>query len=186
MAGQPDRIPLSCGVYVISGKALIPALASWGYYDMDGNCHGFVDRQPVLYVGSSSASCSSVRLRLLAHLQGDSRKSTFRQSLGLMLAGDLDLTPVASSCSGGFHFGSGEARLSRWIQGQLSIGVVPHHRPIQAERGLLKSVSPALNIKECERQPFARHLSARRQAIRALAASASAPSLLRARVAFRA
>lgn len=156
----PDRR----GVYAIVGRAAIPVLDRQGYYDMARSCHGFIGMEPVVYIGSASSQRSSVRKRAADHLFGDARKSSFRQSLGVALAAQLNLRPVAAAGQSGFHFGDGERALSAWIQAHLSFTYRVCSDPIALERLLVKEGHPPFNIKEREWDPFARQLSAWRQA----------------------
>lgn len=155
----PDRH----GIYAILGRAAIPVLDMLGYYEVAQSCHSFIGMEPVLYIGS--ARSSSVRQRAGHHLFGDARKSTFRQSLGIALSSRLNLRPIVAAGQAGFHFGNGEAVLSAWIHQHLSLTFEINDDPIARERTLMKSDHPPFNIKEREWDPFARHLSARRQAI---------------------
>lgn len=163
LASNLDLFPNSRGVYAIAGKAVIPLLAAQGYYDMADACHGFIGMNPVVYVGS--ARFSTVRKRAADHLFGDARKSTFRQSLGLLLAQELGLSPIAAPGQTGFHFGRGEAALSSWIRTNLTLTFLASNDPISLEGQLMAANRPPLNIKGRERDPFARFLSGKRQEV---------------------
>jgi hypothetical protein len=114
----------------------------------------------LLYVGSSERL--GLRTRMLHHLHGDSRKSTLRQSIGVILARHLGLRGVAAPGRTAFHFGKGEKILSRWMQENLQFSHLCCEYPVDAERLLMQTHRPPLNIKECERSPFAQHLLALR------------------------
>ncbi len=163
LASNLELFPNRHGVYAIVGRAAIPVLDLLGYYDEAQSCHSFIGMDPVLYIGS--ARSSSVRQRAGHHLFGDARKSTFRQSLGIALSSRLGLRPIVAAGQAGFHFGKGEAVLSAWIHQHLSLTFEINNDPIARERILMKSNHPPFNIKEREWDPFARSLSARRQAI---------------------
>lgn len=163
LAAQPDLLPDRTGVYVIAGRAIIPVLHREGYYSSAGSCHAFWGMDAIAYIGC--AFRSSIRKRIGDHLFGDSRKSTFRQSLGILLTDDLGLSPIGVRGQAGFHFGEGEADLSIWIQSNLWFAYQATDKPIELERALVRAGNPPFNIKERERDPFARALSARRQAV---------------------
>lgn len=163
LARNPELFPDQPGIYAVVGKAAIPVLDLLGYYSVAESCHSFIGMDPILYVGA--ARYSSIRKRASDHLFGDARKSTFRQSLGIALAPVLNLHPVVSSARSGFHFGDGEAALSGWIQGNLSLTCVVTREPIALERQVVRQNHPPFNIKEREWDAFARQLSARRQAV---------------------
>lgn len=165
LAAEPGLLPNRPGVYAIVGRSAIPVLDLQGYYATALSCHAFIGMEPVLYVGSASSQRSSVRKRVSDHLLGDARKSTFRQSLGLALAAQLNLQPTSLAGRAGFHFGEGERVLSAWMQANLSFTYHVCDDPIGVERALVKGCHPAFNIKEREWDPFARQLSARRQAV---------------------
>lgn len=150
------------GAYILVGSMAIPVLHAAGYYSKTSACHRFLGFDAVVYVGS--AAKTSVKKRVADHLFGDSRKSTMRQSLGLLLSANLKLVPQARSGNGGFHFGDGERVLTDWISANLKAAFVSSNRAIDLERQLQHDLSPALNIKEREWDPFARFLSSLRQA----------------------
>lgn len=163
LAAQPDMLPEKAGVYIAAGRAVIPILDREGYYSNALACHGFLGMEAVAYIGC--AFRSSIRKRIGDHLFGDSRKSTFRQSLGILLAEQLCLCPIGGRGQAGFHFGEGEAKLSAWMRSNLWFTYKVSEKPIDLERSLVRALHPPFNIKERERDPFARLLSARRQAV---------------------
>lgn len=165
LAGNLSLFPKERGIYVIAGRAAIPLLDLLGYYGTAHSCHGFIGREPIIYVGAASSGYSSIRKRAADHLFGDSRKSTFRQSIGVALASKLNLRPVAAVGRSGFHFGDGEKALSSWICSNLALAYTACRDPIGLERIVMKASHPPFNIKEREWDPFARQLSALRQAV---------------------
>lgn len=150
------------GVYALVGSKVIPILAAAGYYSTTTDCHRFLGPEAVIYVGS--AARSSVSKRVADHLYGDARRSTLRQSLGLLLRAELQLVPQARAGNGGFHFGDGEQALTKWISAHLKVAFRTSDRAIDLERQVQRALAPALNIKEREWDPFARSLSTLRQA----------------------
>lgn len=163
LAADLSLLPDQRGVYIAVGRAIIPLLNEQGYYGVASSCHDFIGMDPIAYVGCAFGT--SIRQRVGHHLFGDSRKSTLRQSLGVCLAAKLRLKAVGVHGRSGFHFGDGEIRLSAWIQAHLSFTFQISGRPIELERSLMKAHHPPFNIKEREWDPFARQLSAARQAM---------------------
>ena len=151
------------GVYVLAGSKAIPMLAAAGYYSTTTDCHRFLGSEAVIYVGSASSAHSSVRKRVSDHLYGDSRRSTLRQTLGLLLRTELQLMPQGRAGNGGFHFGDGEEALTQWISSHLKVAFRTSESALELERQVQRALAPALNIKEKEWDPFARSLSARRK-----------------------
>ena len=100
--------------------------------------------QPLLYIG---ASADSLRRRIRCHLRDDTQASTFRQSLGALLAEplSLEIKPVAYKKVFGFT-PSSEARLTQWMGQHLLVGVLPAPKPLELERRTIRTEDPMLNI----------------------------------------
>ena len=99
----------------------------------------------MLYIGASGAS---LRQRLHTHLRDDSQASTFRMSLGALLAEELQLKVrrVPSNHFFGFE-PEDERRLTEWICTHLDVAWLVAERPVLEERRLIHSRNPMLNIR---------------------------------------
>lgn len=137
------QVPDVGGLYALllnAPDALEPALAR-ASLRLDTLSLG---HRPVLYIGATE---DSLRRRLKCHLSDDTCRSTFRMSLGAVLADELDL--VARIIPGVTYFGfepDGEQRLSRWIEENVSVAVRPSSQAIAQEKALIASEEPLLNI----------------------------------------
>ena len=101
-------------------------------------------QKPLLYIGASG---DSLRGRIRCHLRDDTQNSTFRMSLGALLADHLDLKVKPIPYRGVFGFvRADEARLTAWMCEHLEIGVLPASRPIELERRHIQKHDPVLNI----------------------------------------
>ena len=101
-------------------------------------------QKPLLYIGASG---DSLRGRIRCHLRDDTQNSTFRMSLGALLADQLDLKVKPIPYRGVFGFvRADEARLTAWMCEHLEIGVLPASRPIELERRHIQQHDPVLNI----------------------------------------
>ena len=115
-----DCIPDTGGVYAFlldDPDALTPALDR-ARLKLDSLRLG---RRAILYLGASGGS---LRRRVKAHLSNDTGRSTFRMSLGAVLAEQLDLRVVPNPHVSYFWFEpDGELRLSAWIAANVSVAV---------------------------------------------------------------
>lgn len=136
------RIPDAAGVYVIfwiqtDTGALCPV--SKDALDADA-----VELVP-LYVGASN---DSLRVRIKRHVLGDTRSSTLRASLGLILAERLDLKIVPIPTKAYFCV-EPERRLSDWIVSNTVVGYFETDDPFGLEKTMLASSAGKLNISGC-------------------------------------
>lgn len=135
-------LPDTGGIYVLlldEPKALDPALRSAGLRLDPLRLGG----RAILYLGATD---DSLRRRLKCHLSDDTARSTFRMSLGAVLAEQLDLKARPSGLRG-FRFDpSGEARLSRWIESHVSVAVRESGHALVEEKSLIAVQDPLLNI----------------------------------------
>lgn len=137
------QVPDTGGLYALlldTPDALEPALAR-ASLRLDTLRLG---RRAVLYIGATD---DSLRRRLKCHLSDDTCRSTFRMSLGAVLAEELGL--VARIIPGAKYFGfepDGEQRLSHWIEAHVSVAVRPSSQAIVEEKALIASEGPLLNI----------------------------------------
>lgn len=102
-------------------------------------------RRAILYLGATD---DSLRRRLKCHLSNDTCRSTFRMSLGALLAEELNL--VARPVPGQRYFGfepDSEAMLSAWINAHVSVAVRCAPHAMVEEKSLIASRGPVLNIQ---------------------------------------
>lgn len=100
--------------------------------------------KPLLYIGASG---DSLRGRIRSHLRDDTQTSTFRMSLGALLADSLSLKVKPVPYRNVFGFvRADEARLTSWMCEHLEIGVLPATRPLELERRHIQQHDPVLNI----------------------------------------
>ena len=143
MRRHPDLIPDLPGLYALlldHPDALEPALQA-ARLKLDPVRLG---RRSVLYIGATD---DSLRRRLKCHLSNDTCRSTFRMSLGAVLAEELGL--VARPVPGQRYFGfepDSEAVLSQWIGEHVSVAVRPGRGARASEPDLIRTEQPTLNI----------------------------------------
>lgn len=143
MRQVPSLMPDEGGIYAMlldHPTALEPSLKRAGLR-LDPV---FLGRRAVLYIGATD---DSLRRRLKHHLSDDTCRSTFRMSLGAVLADDLGL--VARPIPGQRYFGferDSERLLSKWIGDHVSVALRPQSRARETEAGLIMQTQPPLNI----------------------------------------
>lgn len=106
-------------------------------YQLPNNADG----PTLIYIGST---VGSLRSRLKQHLLGDSRGSTLRGSVGILLRHQLQLQSFPDSLK--FHFGEGESRLTEWLKQYTLISYRQSRNPKPLERALIEELAPAFNI----------------------------------------
>lgn len=137
------ELPDVGGVYALlldDPQALAPALER-AHLTLDPLRLG---KRAILYLGATD---DSLRRRLKCHLSDDTCRSTFRMSLGALLAEELAL--VARTIPGQRYFGfepDSELRLSRWIDANMSVAVRPSAHALIEEKSLIALRDPLLNI----------------------------------------
>lgn len=158
-------VPEVSGVYAFlldDPDALAPALGRAGL-TLDPLRLG---RRAVLYLGASE---DSLRRRVKSHLSDDTGRSTFRMSLGAVLAEQLDLLVVPNPAVSYFCFEpDGERRLSAWIAANISVAVRASADAMVEEKSLIAGEKPLLNITGRRRQPSAETLMVMRREMRGL------------------
>jgi hypothetical protein len=136
-------LPDEGGVYALlldNPKALEPALDRAGL-KLDPLRLG---QKAILYLGATN---DSLRRRLKCHLSDDTCRSTFRMSLGAVLAEELGLT--ARAIPGQRYFGfeaESELKLTEWIGANVSVAVRASPHALVEERTLIALREPLLNI----------------------------------------
>ena len=144
MRQNPDFLPEVAGVYALlldDPVALAPALER-AHLSLDPLRLG---QRAILYLGSTG---DSLRRRLKCHLSHDTCRSTFRMSLGALLADELGLE--VRVVSGQRYFGfepASEQRLSRWIDDNMSVALRTSNHALVEEKSLIASSDPVLNIQ---------------------------------------
>lgn len=155
---EPGSLPDDPGIYVLQLVRREPVLAAWGV-EPAGSLAG--PERSILYLGLTERM--GVARRVQHHLVGDSRQSTFRRSLGVLLADKLRLLSVPTPRKRYFHYGPGEERLSGWISDHVTVGYKPLERGREEERELIREMAPALNIDIQRSRPMSRVLMALRE-----------------------
>ncbi|WP_262422301.1 GIY-YIG nuclease family protein [Brevundimonas denitrificans] len=140
--GHINFVPEAGGIYVLlldHPKALDPALHRAGLKLDPLRLGG----RAILYLGATD---DSLRRRLKCHLSDDSARSTFRMSLGAVLAEQLQLSARPSGVRGFRFEPEGEARLSRWIEDHVSVAIRESGHALVEEKSLIAMQEPLLNI----------------------------------------
>lgn len=143
MRRNPMMIPDVPGLYAMlldHPEALEPALEQAGLKLEPVR----LGRRAVLYIGASE---DSLRRRIKCHLSDDTCRSTFRMSLGAVLAEQLGLEarPIPRQSYFGFEPAS-EQTLSRWIGDHVSVAIRPAIGARAKESQLIRAEQPPLNI----------------------------------------
>lgn len=158
-------IPDTGGVYAFlldDPAALAPALDR-AHLQLDSLRLG---RRAILYLG---ASAGSLRSRLKAHLSNDTGRSTFRMSLGAVLAEELDLRVVPNPHVPYFWFEpEGELRLTAWIGAHVSVALRTSAQAMAEEKSMIAGENPLLNITGRRRHPTAETVMLLRRQMRGL------------------
>lgn len=98
----------------------------------------------VLYLGATDGS---LQRRLKCHLSSDTSRSTFRMSLGAVLAEELGLIVKPVGYRNLFAFTTeSEQALNDWIDANVSIAMRASANALLEEKSLIASHSPVLNI----------------------------------------
>lgn len=147
-----ESVPETEGVYSI--RCHDPVLIG----DLDADGVG-----AAIYVGRAG----NLRRRLRLHVRGPSAGSTFRASLGLILAPSLGLNPRAADVGGGIWMDN-EELLSTWICANLSIAFAPSDDADGDELQLIQTLQPPLNIQKRHQRASAQRLARARAALREL------------------
>ena len=143
MRQHPELIPETPGLYALildHPEALEPALER-ARLRLE---HVRLGRRRVLYIGTTD---DSLRRRVKCHLSNDTGRSTFRMSLGALLAEELGL--LARPIPGESYFcfqPPSEAVLSAWIGAHVSVAVKPAREARAKELALIHTQQPPLNI----------------------------------------
>ncbi|NKQ36882.1 MAG: GIY-YIG nuclease family protein [Chloroflexi bacterium] len=156
---KPCPVPQESGVYAWYFKQ-IPSIVPVQ------DCHRYNDLA-LLYVGiapSKPASSNNLRNRIRIHFRGDADSSTLRQSIGCLLAEELNIE-LRRADNGKVAFGPGETKLSNWMEQNALVTWTLHPEPWLLEKELIQGLSLPLNLRGNESHPFYQQLfTIRRQA----------------------
>jgi len=142
VAADISLLPDAAGVYVFFwARPLIPLC---DYCAEAETISPEIELVP-LYTG---ASADSLRMRIKRHVLGDTRGSTLRASLGLLLQAHLNLTIIPIPTKAYFCF-EPEQRLTDWIVSNTVIGHFETDDPFGLEKGMLADEAGLLNIQGC-------------------------------------
>ena len=101
-------------------------------------------RRAILYIGATQ---DSLRTRVRRHLADETYVSTFRMSLGAVLAEELGLKARTIPGKRRFSFEpDSELRLSAWIQAHVSVAARLSVAAMDEEKSLIAAEDPLLNI----------------------------------------
>jgi len=138
-------------------------------------CETRDDGLVLLYVGISpkedpkngaKPSSETLCTRIDDHYKGNAEGSTLRQSLGCLLAGQLEIELRRLGSSGKrLHFGTGEQYLSGWMHDNALVSWLEDPQPWNLERQLIAVLDLPLNSHGNKRNLFHGSLtSARKEA----------------------
>lgn len=158
-------LPETGGIYAMlldNPEALEPALRA-ANLELDPLRLG---RRAVLYLGATE---DSLRSRVKCHLSDDTCISTFRMSLGAILAEELGLVVRQNDEVPYFGFErESELRLSRWIQANVSVAARSSTYAMMEEKALIATQEPLLNIQGRRGRPGTDALLMLRRRVRGL------------------
>ena len=160
VAECPTLVSAERGVYAIGVATRVRFLQGAGYYAFDKRTPIEVGGFELVYVGATGGRlCDRVR----AHLTGSSRGSSWRQSLGALLATELNLDPETFGRGPNFGFGQSESRLTDWLLENTAVLATPHPEPFRVEAELLATEVFPLNLSGRRRHRFSRYVSSLKQ-----------------------
>jgi hypothetical protein len=150
----------AAGVYFVFFDALEGLLHRSGYYHFNPDRPYSQEGYELLYVG---ASVDPLSRRVLEHLNGNTKGSSLRMTVGALMSSELGLEPVTTPRRTYFDFGSdGEARLTDWMLAHTRVATAASAQPYADERELLTTIPLPFNISERRRHPFSKYLMAQR------------------------
>lgn len=148
-----DDVPNCAGVYMIFGDTQ-ELLEGTGYEAAESRDPFRVGGVDLLYIGSSG----TLRDRIACHFRDDSQASTFRMSMGCLLRERLDLSIHPHLTKTYFHFGQGEARLTRWLCQNTATAIWPCSQAVDLEKALIRNLPAPININDRREHPYSRYL----------------------------
>ncbi|MGV9678746.1 GIY-YIG nuclease family protein [Nocardia sp. NPDC003482] len=169
---RPSPVPGTPGVYGWWFRAL-PA-------DIDTSGCATKDGLTLLYTGISPTkppvngrppSRQHLRKRIATHYAGNAAGSTLRLTLGCLLADELGIELRRYGSGRRFHFGTGEALLSKWMHTNALVSWITAPKPWQIEDELIACLDVPLNLQGNRHNAFHPRLTAIRKAARVRAAA---------------
>jgi hypothetical protein len=164
LLGNPEAVPMLPGVYLIfikDGWRLVPNADFEKAPRLGRESSPYDD---LMYIGKSSIS---VRSRLISHFKNDSRLSSFRRSLGLLLQDDLNLHPKNVCAMGKFKFlDAEESALTNWMIERSHVSYLSCNSAEQIEEFLIRALQPPLNISFRKTNPLSKDLIRRARIFR--------------------
>ena len=167
---RPGPVPASpgvCACYFADAPASVPT----------DTCH-VTEFGTLLYVGVSpkappanggAPNQQNLRKRVKYHFRGNAAGSTFRLTLGSLLAEQLGIELRRVGSGGRLTFGSGENVLSEWMEQHARVCWTVNPSPWILESDLIQRVSLPLNLDQNRHSGFHAELSAARAQQRARA-----------------
>jgi len=152
-----SRVIDTVGVYAILIRDAQGLFGRMGYDPKVDGALWNVGGYGHVYTGESVGVCS----RILEHLIGTSRESTFRESL---IALQKTTGAIWNDLSPRYHGHTDEQNLSDWLTENALIAFKHCNLVGEVERDLLKRAPCPLNIKDRPRTPFTDFLSDSRKA----------------------
>ena len=149
---DPNLLPETAGVYLAYFRHEAGLLAATQQIHHSNDLPTKLGEFDLLYLGASE---DSIRGRILSHLKGDSRVSSLRRTVGVLLREQLSLS-LRGADRANFHFGDGEARLSGWIVENSAFAFIETKDAFRLEKFLIQMLGPPLNLSHRRRHPFAR------------------------------
>lgn len=141
--GSP--IPAVPGIYAWFFNEIPPGVPTQGCVEHDGRW--------LLYIGISPAnprkdggkpSTQTLRKRIRGHYRGDASRSTLRFTLGCLLSDSLGIE--LQRINDRLQFGSGERRLSDWMEEHAFVAWEKHEAPWIIEHDMIAKYSLPLNL----------------------------------------
>jgi hypothetical protein len=149
---DPNLLPETAGVYLAYFRHEAGLLAATQQIHRSDDLPTKLGEFDLLYLGASE---DSIRGRILKHLKGDSRRSSLRRTVGVLLREQLSLS-LCEAKRANFHFGDGEVRLSRWLVENSAFAFIETEDAFRFEKFLIQKLGPPLNLSHRRRHPFAR------------------------------
>jgi hypothetical protein len=147
------------GVYAVLFDSDEGVLEKSGYLEFDKSPPIRVHGYDLMYIG---ASLDPLRRRVLAHLTGNTKGSTLRMTVGMILSTDLNLEPIGNRRHAYYDFGEGEYRLTEWLLTHTRVAFIESDDPFGLEWSILQQVPLPLNISHRKRHGFSKYLLAMR------------------------
>jgi len=147
---RPSPVPAKKGVYAWYFREVPSGVPVAAHLKHNGYALLYVGIAPDKRRMDGKPSQERLRARIRFHFEGNAEGSTLRLSLGCLLG--LELRRVGSGRRR--TFGKGEKRLSEWMELNAFVAWIEHSQPWTVEKYLIEELSPPLNLKDNEANPF--------------------------------